>query len=370
MSERGHGCWIAALLGAGAAASWSSNLLGGEIRVWPTAAVSGDAVCLADVAELRGFDVGTAQALSAVEVFSAPRAGGQLLLRAEDIRGALVESGANLRQITIFGSSRCKVSKPAAPPQKARPTKSPTNSRPPSKPTPIKTDPQRRPERPTEPSSDTLEAALRDFIAARLSDHDGRLDVRFSPTSVESLNLTNPPYKFHIRPRDENSLGLVSFEIGVSLGDEPDRIIPIIAEVALVKQVVVAKRAINRGERIEGRAVRFEERRFTDHRSIGVTDLQEIIGQQSRGLVRPGEMLTASGVAPMPLVQRGQPVTIWMRQGGFVIRATGKAQQAGTLGETIEVLRDGTRRKQDLFEAVVTGPGTVTRSDARQVALR
>ncbi len=56
--------------------------------------------------------------------------------------------------------------------------------------------------------------------------------------------------------------------------------------------------------------------------------------------------------------------------GGVEIKSTGKAQNAGALGDRIEVCRNGVKRKQDLIEAVVTGPKTVTVTDIRQVASR
>jgi flagella basal body P-ring formation protein FlgA len=144
----------------------------------------------------------------------------------------------------------------------------------------------------------------------------------------------------------------------------------VVAEAAVVRDVVVAKRAINRGETIEGRSLKLEQRRFTDASQIGVTDLAAVVGHQARQLIHAGEMLAVRSVEPRPLVKRGDPVTIWMRQGGLVIKAAGRAQAAGSLGQMIEVARDGTRRKQDLIDAVVTGPATVSVGEARQATLR
>jgi flagella basal body P-ring formation protein FlgA len=80
--------------------------------------------------------------------------------------------------------------------------------------------------------------------------------------------------------------------------------------------------------------------------------------------------LRAEMLKTKPLVQRGDVVTIWARLGGVEIKTTGRAQAAGAMGEKITVCRDGTRRKQDLIEAVVTGPKTVALADERAVASR
>jgi flagella basal body P-ring formation protein FlgA len=81
-------------------------------------------------------------------------------------------------------------------------------------------------------------------------------------------------------------------------------------------------------------------------------------------------MLRAELLEAKPLVRRGERVTILARVGGVEIKTTGKAQSAGALGEAIEVCRDGARRKQDMFEAIVIGPKTVTVADARRFASR
>lgn len=365
-TARRHGCWMAAAAACGIAAAAQA----GQIRLWPTAIAPSSVVSLADVAAVSGFDAATVETLSAVEVSAAPHAGGQILIRFEDVRGALAEAGVNLADVHFLGASRCLVSRPAEPP--AEPTLPPRLGAP-------KRNPPRSPspameQNPTQVqpvvTEGTLEAALRQFILARSPDPAARMEIRFSPAGADDLKLTSPPYEFHIRPRDDRRIGLLAFEVGVSRDGEPDAILPVVAEAALLKEVVVARRTINRGETVTGRALRLEVRRFTRTSDIGLTDLAAAIGQQSRALVREGDMLTASALETTPLVTRGQAVTIWIRQGALVIRAAGRAQREGRLGDAIPVVRDGSRRKQDVFEAVVTGPGTVTLGDRRQLALR
>lgn len=375
MNALEHGCWIRAAFTAAIIAVAPAAAHAGEIRVWPTAAVEDEHVLLADIAELRGFDPATTEALARTVIQTTPRAGGEWLILADDLREVLSESGANLSEIAMFGASRCRVSRLRSPDMEDRPK--------PSAPAPIINPPKPRPERKPiahagkapvrdaaeRPSgSGTLEHALRDYIAARSSIEAGRLEIRFSPASADALRLTTPPYRFVIRQRGEQRLGLLSFEVDAVENGDTARTIPVVAEVALLREVVVARRPINRGETIDSRSLKLEERRFTDPAAIGMTEPSAAVGRQSRGFLKPGEMLTAREVEDKPIVNRGQPVTIWMRRGGLVIRASGKAQQAGGLGDRIEVMRDGTHRTRDMVEAIVTGPGTVSVDTATQVA--
>lgn len=347
----------------------------GEIRVWPTATVSGDSVQLAEIAELRGFDEATTQRLGQIKVYGAPPLGGELLVRADDVRTALTEAEENLSSITLLGSSRCKVSKPIPPRERRERAVQPKPTRKIVKtPRPVQAPQSAAPplaaSTPPAAPRESLEAAIRQYVLASFPQNDAKLEIRFSPAKEVELKMSGTNVKFEVRSRDEKKLGLRSFEVVVHRAGEEDRTIPIIGEVTLVKEVVVARRAINRGETIEGRVLKLEERRFTDVAAIGLTDLAAAIGQQCRSFVRPGEMISADSIEQRPVVVRGQPVTIWMRQGTLAIRTTGKAQQAGALGDRIEVLRDGSRRKKDLIEAIVTGPATVSMGAGDQLALQ
>ena len=351
-----------------AVAAYVASATAGEVRIWPTGNTTGETVTLGQVAELRGFDMEATRRLADVAVFDAPTPGGELLVRADDIREALADSGEDLSAIQLIGAARCKVSKPR-PPREARPAPIQTRSI-------KKIEPRRPQKRATTPASlpastspaGTMESALRDYIQASFPEPDARLEIRFSPAKGDDLRGSDPAARYEIRSRDEKKLGLRSFEVSVIRQGEVDRRIPVVGEVTLLKKVVVAKRAINRGETIEGRALKLEERRFTDLAAVGLTDLAAVTGQQSRGFVRPGEMITEQSVEQRPVVVRGQPVTIWMRQGSLAIRTTGRAQQSGGLGDRIEVLRDGAKRKQDLIDAIVSGPGTVSMGSQQQLA--
>ncbi|HKQ47451.1 MAG TPA: flagellar basal body P-ring formation chaperone FlgA [Phycisphaerae bacterium] len=366
MNKGQQGTWIAAAMFATGLSVVSASA--GEVRIWPTATATGDAVLLGQVAELRGFDMESERRLAQVGVFDAPTPGGELLVRADDIRSALADAGEDLSAIQLIGAARCKVSKPR-PPRVPRPAPHLTRSIKKIEPRPTPAKPVARPTPPEKKSpSGTMESALRDYIQASFPEPDAKLEIRFSPAKADDLRSSDPDAKYEIRSRDEKKLGLRSFEVSVVRQGEIDRRIPIVGEVTLLKEVVVARRAINRGETIEGRALKLEERRFTDLAAVGLTDLSAATGQQSRGFVRPGEMINEQSVEQRPVVARGQPVTIWMRQGSLAIRTTGRAQQSGGLGDRIEVLRDGARRKQDLIEAMVTGPGTVSMGSPEQLA--
>ncbi|MEE8386026.1 MAG: flagella basal body P-ring formation protein FlgA, partial [Dehalococcoidia bacterium] len=271
-----------------------------QIRIWPAAVVTGDAVTLADVADLRGFDTSTSQRLGRIVVHAAPRAGGEVLVRIADIRGALSEADANLAAIQVFGSARCKVSKPRAPRQARPPAKDAPQRR--GRPRPVeRTNTIRAESRPN-----TLESLIRQHIAARVPDGDAKLEIRFSPASESALRLGTDEYRFKIRPAGGPRLGFVSFEVDIARRDDQStRTESILAEVQLVQAVIVARRAINRGKTIEGRDLKLEARRFSDVQSVGITDLSAVVGRRCGRFLQEGDMLRAEALRTDPLVRRG-----------------------------------------------------------------
>lgn len=350
----------------------ASTAPGGDIRVWPTAVVTSDTILLGDVASVRGLDRTLVEQLSALVVRDAPRPGGELLVRTADLREALDRFGVNLGELSFRGSSRCKVSRPRPiPVRKTKPARA-TKKVLTRKPKPKKKPQQVRTAR--EPAAtNTLEAALRRYIAARIPRDEGRIQVRFGARSDGALSLRDDEYRFVIHPAlsggaRRSLLGHLSFRVDLFKDDVLVRTLPIVAEALLYREVVVARKAINRGQTIEAGLLRIEERGFDDLSKIGLTRLETALGNEARRFVRPGQMLTQGAIAPKPIVRRGDAVTIWRRGGGLRIKTTGKAMDPGFLGSTIRVRRNGTKRAGDLIDVVVTGPGTVEISDARRVA--
>ncbi|MBK8267492.1 MAG: flagellar basal body P-ring formation protein FlgA [Planctomycetes bacterium] len=397
-----------------------SSAVAGTVRVWPTGHVAGEFVSLGEIAELKGFDADTASKLADVVVYGSPRVGTEMLLRVEDVRAALAESGANLADISLLGSSRCRVTR-LAPPKSARATVDPKSADSTRK--ARKYQPRLPAHKPVGPrgmeatqgakadsddrwrktdEGQTLESILRRHIAAGFSHDEGRVEIRFSPTSRKALSTkVNEDDRIRIRARDERRTGLISFEIelnnpstpitigtadcrpvnsqAIQLSNPPamapdveetsrSKEILVSAEVVLVKDVVVARRPINQGQVISGRDLMLEERRFDNLKDIGIEDMAAAVGLQSKRFIRQGEMLDAKSMASRPLVRRGELVKVIIGGGGVEIETTGQAQSGGALGDVIAVRRDGSRRKQDLIDVTIVGPGLVTYAAPRRIA--
>lgn len=348
---------------------------GDEIRIWPTATVTGDHVRLADVAELRGFDPVLRDRLSRLIVVPAPRPGAEILIRADDLRRAVANAGANMASTGVRGAARCRVSKPR-PPRAQRSVVARPVARPKKSPDRRSVDkPVRRPdESRRSPASDenTLEYRLRQYILARAPEYDGRIEVGFAAEDRATLALREPGFRFSIQPLARSDalggVGKSQYSVDIFKDDALAETVTVDVDVTLHRDVVVARRAINIGETIGARHIRIESRRFEDASKAGITGIAAVLGQQSKRFIAKGHMLPPDSIGQRPIVRRGEHVTIWHRGRSLVIKTTGKAATDGALGDRIRVRRDGNRRSRDVIDAVVTGPGTVKLVDGALLA--
>ena len=334
---------VAAVLAFGTPSQGQS----GGIRIWPKAAVEDDVIRLGDVAQFTGFADQASATLSSLVVGQAPDAGQRLILTHREVMAKARAAGLNLAQVRLSGATHCEVSRPGLSPA-PRPSPEP-------RPT---VHPIARPDETPARAGRTLEEAVMAHIRALLAEHGGEVQVSLdrSARSRPALSLSEPPFAFRIRLKDPLPLGLVSLEAEVLDAGRIVQTVPLIAEVALVRQVAVARRPINRGMPIADKEVALAARRFTSLDQLGVTDLSSLVGQQARRFIERGEVFTARDVTPVPLVKRGQLVTVYHRLGGMMIRTVGKALEGGTYGSVIPVKNEGSNRS---FQARISGPQTV-----------
>jgi flagellar basal body P-ring formation protein FlgA len=88
-----------------------------------------------------------------------------------------------------------------------------------------------------------------------------------------------------------------------------------------------------------------------------ITDAQATVGLAARHELRPGQPLHDSDLMKPAVVQRNDIVTIFYEAPGISLTLRGQAQDAGALGETINIMNIQSKR---LVQGVVTGPGRVT----------
>jgi len=339
------------------------------VRLHPTATVNADQVLLSDVAQLTGED---AQLAGTWPLIAAPAPGQQAAIDLESIQKVLVRKGINPSTWVFRGASRCRISRPAqirgtsetaaeqmssptarrlaSVPAKGTVTTAPAESAPPSA--------------PSGPDPDSLEGAIHQHIAGRLTKFGGRPAITISPSLRDLLHLSRPAYDFTIADSGDRLLGLVPLQVTILRDGKVEQVRSILTEVSLIKPVVVANGPINRGQTIRSNDVTLREQTFDRLDRIGSGDLNAFIGQRAVRFINRDELITSKDVESVPLVLRNDLVSVTLRRGDVTIKGVAKALSSAGYGQTVELRNEASKES---FLAVVTGPKTAEMRDPAKV---
>jgi len=341
------------LIAASICFACASEASASSIRLWPTALVVGDSIRLDDVCELSGFSADVGEKLSGLLVSGSPAAGGSRVVSIDLVRSVVAMSGTNMARLTIGGAMSCDVSRPSM----IAPARSETNRQrggshfPRSK---TGSGPDRGS---ASDSPRTLRGAVIDFCNARVSRYGGTADVTFGRTADRLLELAEPEYTFKVRSTGTLAVGLVPLEVSVFANKRMVQTVPMVVQVMMNRSVLVARRTINQGASIGSVDLERVELSFNRADAVGMADASQAIGQRARRVITAGMAIQSDMLEPVPVVRRGQLVTLTSVSGSIHIVTTGKAGADGLVGDLIKV-RSVEDRKVE-YDAVVTSPGHV-----------
>jgi flagella basal body P-ring formation protein FlgA len=128
------------------------------------------------------------------------------------------------------------------------------------------------------------------------------------------------------------------------------------ARVRVFAKVLVAAERLNRHEIVTGEAMRAETREITHLTDAYFADVAEIAGKRARRVISPGRLVRASDVETIPLVDRGEGVTVTVVLGKVTVTSKAKALEDGEMGDLIKV-KDLTTGKR--LVGTVAGRGLV-----------
>jgi flagella basal body P-ring formation protein FlgA len=150
---------------------------------------------------------------------------------------------------------------------------------------------------------------------------------------------------------------LVPLEVDVRTDGRAVQTVPLVVQVSMVRPVVTAARAINQEATVGSADVRVVPLAFNRTDKLGVSDPGQIVGQRARRFIPAGSILEPGLLESVPLVVRGQLVTLITQVGPVRVVTSGKAADTGTFGDVVRVRSVDDRRTE--FNGVVVGPAKV-----------
>ncbi|MBI9076816.1 MAG: flagellar basal body P-ring formation protein FlgA [Desulfatibacillum sp.] len=296
-----------------------SSALAGEpgIRVPSEAWVRGDEVYLGDIAVISGLEELSEQ-IKSIHVGSAPAPG-----KRRAVRGAMIQ--AKLDRLDLPAGANVEV-----PPRILVHRLS------------------------QEVEDREFETMLADYLNGKL--FMGNIEItRFQvngngPVSEGILDVTMEEL------RSDKYYGQVSIRGIISVDGMIERRVSIAAWVDYEAPVVVAKHNLDRMDILSAQDVTTEMQNLARLPDSVLTDPREVKGMRIRQGLEAGKILQARMLEKPPLVEKGDDVTIMASSGSMSISTLGTAQEAGGLGDSIEVENV---MSEKIITCRVTGPAKV-----------
>lgn len=318
-----------------------------RLRLRANVVVSADTVTLGDVLALAGAEAELAEKIADKPVFTDGRGAGCATISHDDVARRLTELDVHPGRVLLEGAHTCRVvfDRPSAAPESPR--------------RPVEVGVAAMAPGPARVGvGATLADRIREIINRDLAALGGTSEVEFERAGREFLDLT-APFEFDIRAADREKLGVREFRVTVKRDGKVVRTATVAARVRLVRNAVVAARPLSIGNLIRDGDVGLEPQVFDSVATLGLDSVEQALGRQVTRFVPVGEMLQASGLKAVDLVQRSRPVTVLSGDGGVQMRLAGIALDAGAYGDSIRVRLGEGRGARQQVRGVVVGVNTV-----------
>lgn len=175
----------------------------------------------------------------------------------------------------------------------------------------------------------------------------GRLDQRLRLAECDvPLEAFSPP--------GSRSVGTTT--VGIRCAGNESWTVYLAATVRVETGVLVATRHLNRGTIPKADDFRITEREISALPGGYLTAVTALEEKRLVRSLRPGTVLTPSMLEPLPVVKRGDTVTLLVKRGSLQIRASGKALNDAGEGARIRVRNLSSSR---VLDGTVLGPRTV-----------
>lgn len=183
----------------------------------------------------------------------------------------------------------------------------------------------------------------------------GRWELTCSTPASVTVSADDPIVR--VQRTSGTAPGVMVAVVDVIVAGIPARTVNVRCDAVWEQQVLVALQPLKRHDVLEGEVYDTEWRRFTSLPREGLLSTESPEGWRVTRPVSSGTVLTRTMVEPIPLVRRGDRISIVASTGGILVTAPGVAQGDGGPGEVIRV--ENTLSGQ-IVEAYVVDEQTVS----------
>lgn len=153
-------------------------------------------------------------------------------------------------------------------------------------------------------------------------------------------------------PGDRDLSGKVPFGVRIFVGGKFEKKVWAVADIDVLKHVIVAKRPLGRYRKITEDDIELKEMDMANLPSDTLTDYGDILGKRTRKAIDVNAVLRSDMIEFPPLVKRGDVVVVVAESAGLRITAIGVVKEReGRAGERIRV--ENLDSKKSIYAQVV-----------------
>jgi len=288
---------------------------GAELQVRARCQPRGPIVSLGDVAEVVSADAVEKEKLGQIELFPTPPSGQQRILRARELQDLLCSRGVGSAELRLSGASQTIVAGCAEQARSAEPR-------------PVSSSVMKRAER-------VVSEAIVKFLEGQVSaDETWQVDVKLSDAQARLVPIDGQ--KIAVRGGQPPWTGAQKFEVASEDAARPGSF-AVSAAVLKIPPIVVAARAVGRGDTIRSTDLKLQRAEAGADRADGFHAIEDVAGTEAAQAIPAGAVLQASLVRSPVMVRRGEVVTVYSRAAGIRIRVTARAREDAAMGELVTV---------------------------------
>ena len=317
--SRGHILFVLALiLAIGPAASTAAQ---GKIAFRESSEVPGRSIFLGDVAELSGMTDEQTRDLAIRSLGPSPRPGQTLRWRAGLIEDRLEKAGINPGDFELVIPDKVAITRKTL----------------------------------VVTGQEMAEFAAR-YLESKFTWAGEPVQVQIEKTPRDiTLGYGKVALKGELDLRP-GGYGIRRFTVHVFLDGESEKKLNLQPYLGIIGMGIVAGRPISKGEVLEEEDMELMEMNLNELPSDAVRTVEMAVGQQARNNMQPGDPIRTRDLEINPDVERGDMVTLLIKGKGFSVTARGKAKEDGSVGDTIRVQVENSKKT---VEGVILDSETV-----------
>ncbi len=186
-----------------------------------------------------------------------------------------------------------------------------------------------------------VHVAVEEYVRSRLDGKthvDERFDIHIRWQGDILLDAPIGRVSFEVHPVSPNPFrGPAVVRAEILVNERTEKVLTMTVDTRFYRDVLVTTRAVRRGTLFADDMVELEERDVTNLRYGYFSDVAALSGMQARRPVGAGAVVNERHVELIPVVKRGDGITMMAQSPNMQISASGVALQDGGMGEHIRV---------------------------------